>query len=79
MFFRSTPFRAICSAFIAASLSVAVFGDTIRLKDGSIFKGRIISFAGGKFVVAIGEGPRRREMSFTAADVESIQFDGPQV
>lgn len=79
MFFRSTPFRAICSALIAASLSVAVFGDTIRLKDGSIFKGRIISFAGGKFVVAIGEGPRRREMSFTAADVESIQFDGPQV
>jgi hypothetical protein len=78
MFFRSTPFRAICSAVIAASLSVAVFGDTIRLKDGSIFKGRIVSFAGGKFVVAIGEGPRKREMTFTAADVESIQFDGPQ-
>ena len=76
MLYRSTPFRAICSAVIAASLSVAVFGDTIRLKDGSIFKGRIVSFAGGKFAVAIGEGPRKREMTFTAADVESIQFTG---
>jgi hypothetical protein len=51
------------------------FGDTIRLKDGSIIKGKIVSFGGGKFVVAMGEGSRRKELTFMASDVESIQFD----
>ena len=49
--------------------------DTLRLKDGSIIKGKIVSFSGGKFVVAMGQGSRRRELSFTAAEVESITFE----
>lgn len=79
MFLSSTSFRAICSVLIAAALSIGVLGDTIRLKDGSIIKGRIVSFAGGRFVVAVGDGSRRREMTFSAAEVESIQFDADQL
>ena len=78
MFLRSASFRAICSVALAASLSISVLGDTIRLKDGSIIKGRITSFSGGRFIVAIGEGSRKREMTFAAAEIESIQFDPPQ-
>ncbi len=55
--------------------SVSVFADTIRLKDGSIIKGRITAFGGGKFTVTIGEGSKRREIAFEAAEVESISFD----
>lgn len=51
------------------------FADTIRLKDGSIIKGKIVTFGDGKFTVAIGEGTRKREMSFTAEEIESITFD----
>lgn len=54
-------------------LAVSIFADTIRLKDGSIIKGKIISFAGGSFTVKIGD----REMTFNSAEVESIQFDSP--
>lgn len=57
------------------ALSPTLFADTIRLKDGTVVKGRIISFGGGKFVVALGDGTRRKELSFAAGEVESIQFD----
>jgi hypothetical protein len=67
--------RLILAAVFIAALSVAAFADTLRLKDGSIIKGRIVSFGGGKFVVAVGDGSRQRQMTFTADEVESIQFD----
>jgi hypothetical protein len=51
------------------------FADTIRLKDGSIIKGKIISFGEGKFTIVIGDGTRQRQMNFFADEVESIEFD----
>ena len=77
MFLGSMIRRAAGLALMIAALCFAAFGDTIRLKDGSLIKGRIVSFEGGQFTVEIGEGSRRREMKFDAADVESIRFDAP--
>jgi hypothetical protein len=67
--------RVIGSALLIAAMSSFTFADTIRLKDGSIIKGKITSFGGGEFTVAIGQGTRRREMKFTADEIESIVFD----
>jgi hypothetical protein len=67
--------RTSCAAVLATALATAGLADTIRLKDGSLIKGTIVAFKGGKFVVAIGEGSRRREMSFYADEIDSIQFD----
>jgi hypothetical protein len=53
--------------------------DTIHLKDGSIIKGHIVSFTGGNFIVEIGEGSRRRQLTFSAVEVESIKFDAGSV
>ncbi len=53
----------------------AAFADTLRLKDGSIIKGRIVSFSGGKFTIIVGDGTRQRELTYTADEVESIQFE----
>lgn len=78
MLLRSSVYRSIFSLVLVLALSVLAFADTIRLKDGSIIKGRIVGFNGGYFIVAIGDGSRRREMTFSAAEVESIQFDSPQ-
>ena len=64
---------------IAAVLSFTVFADTIRLKDGGIIKGKITGFADGRFVVVVGEGERRRELSFSASEVESVTFEGQSV
>lgn len=71
--------RSFGALSIVAMLVVSAFADTIRLKDGSIIKGKITEFSGGSFVVVVGEGARRREMRFTANDVESVEFDNESV
>ncbi len=75
MFIKSKFFRLISIFCIVFSLAVFAFADTIRLKDGSIIKGKIVSFDGGKFVVLIDDGTRRRTLNFSADEVESIVFD----
>lgn len=79
MLINSRIARVFCTVSVIFALSAMAFADTIRLKDGSMIKGRIVSFSGGKFTIAIGEGSRRRELSYAAAEVESIQFDSPAV
>ncbi len=69
------PVRLFMTLGLIVTLSVISFADTLRLKDGSIIKGRIVAFGGGKFTVVIGDGSRQRQMTFDAAEVESIQFD----
>ena len=77
MSFRSNVFRALVSLVVIASLCGVVAAGTIRLKDGSIIKGKIVGFAGGKFKVSTGGGSRKREMTFAADEIESIDFDSP--
>jgi hypothetical protein len=69
--------RGLSASVLIVSLTVVAFADTIRLKDGSIIKGRITAFSGGKFTVVMGEGSRRKELTFFANEIESIVFDEP--
>lgn len=71
MSFKSSFFRVLCALCLIATMTVLTFADTIRLKDGSIIKGKIVSFGDGKFIVMVGQ----RQMNFSAKDVESISFD----
>ena len=75
MLTRSSIFKSVGTAALIGVLSLSAFADTIRLKDGSIIKGKITGFSGGRFTIMIGEGSRRRELVFTAGEVESISFD----
>ena len=77
MSFSSRIFKISISAALILTMSLGAFADTIRLKDGSILKGRIVSFAGGKFTIAIGEGSRMKQLTYSAAEIDSIQFDAP--
>lgn len=67
--------RLILIFCLMFSMTALVFADTIRLKDGSIIKGKIINFDNGNFTVVIGEGSRQRQMNFRADQVASIVFD----
>lgn len=60
---------------LVAFAALAVFADTIRLKDGSLIKGKIVSFDNGRFVVVIGDDTRQRRLTFTADEVASITFE----
>lgn len=75
MWFSNKACRSAAASILVLAMSAVAFADTIRLKDGSIIKGKIVSFGSGKFIVAMGDGSRRRELTFLASEVESIQFD----
>lgn len=72
---KSNLFRLFSVFCLCLLMSVFAFADTIRLKDGSIIKGKIVSFGSGKFIVIIGDGNRQRQMSFNAEEIEKIEFD----
>ena len=77
MLHRSVFAKAILFVIVTLSLTLAVFADTIRLKDGSIIKGRITGFSSGRFTVTIGEGSRLKQLTFMASEIDSIIFDTP--
>lgn len=77
MFTGSNFARILGILLFVAAASTAVFADTIKLKDGSIYKGKITSFMAGKFTITIGEGSRAKQLTFFANEVESITFDLP--
>lgn len=76
---KSKFFRVVFVLCVALSLSIIAFADTIRLKDGSIIKGKIVSFGGGVFTVLIDDGVRQRQMTFRADEIESIKFESESV
>jgi hypothetical protein len=79
MFLNSKLLRIISIFSIIFALAVFAFADTIKLKDGSIIKGKIISFDNGQFIIVIGDGARQRQMRFFADEIESIQFDSQAI
>ncbi len=75
MFIKSKIFRIVSLSAIVIVLTAFAFADTIRLKNGSIIKGKIVSFGRGQFVIVVGDGARQRNLSYFADEIESIQFD----
>ncbi|HEV7643990.1 MAG TPA: LecA/PA-IL family lectin [Pyrinomonadaceae bacterium] len=74
------PYRMI-KLLVAASLlfvfSISALADTIRMKDGSVIKGKIVEFKDNQFIIAIGDDSRgrRRQINVYADEIESIVFD----
>jgi hypothetical protein len=75
MFQKSKFLRVSLALTMLLSFTLFAFADTIRLKDGSIVKGRVIGFKDGQFVIVIGEGSRQRQMTFYSDEIASIEFD----
>lgn len=75
MLFKTIFFRSNLILILTLTLFGAALADTIRLKDGSVIKGKIVNFGAGKFTVIIDDGTRKRQLDYNAGDVESISFD----
>lgn len=71
-------FRSAVVLVVGLALIVPVLADTIRLKDGSVIRGEIVSFRNEQFTILVGSGARGRKSRITVymEDVESIEFDG---
>lgn len=75
MSLKSKFLRTSLSFCLILCLSILTFADTIRLKDGSIIKGKVVGFRNGQFVVVIGDGARQRQMTFFSDEIEAIEFE----
>jgi len=69
--------RAVVAFALVFAVSVPVLADTIRLKDGSVIRGQIVSFKNEQFTILVGSGARGRKSRITVymEDVDSIEFD----
>jgi len=69
--------RPLVVAALVLLASLPVLADTIRLKDGSVIRGQIVSFKNEQFTILVGAGARGRKSRITVymEDVDSIEFD----
>lgn len=74
MFSSSKIFLA--SIVLALGFAAPVLADTIKLKDGSVIKGKIVEFKNQQItVVRTGTNNRAATLVFDAEDIESVEFD----
>ena len=69
--------RSLIVFALVLGVTLPVLADTIRLKDGSVIRGQIISFKNEQFTIMVGSGARGRKSRITVymEDVDSIEFD----
>jgi hypothetical protein len=70
-------FRSLLMVALAMVASLPVLADTVRLKNGSVIRGQIVSFKNEQFTIVVGGGARGRTSRITVymEDVDSIEFD----
>lgn len=70
--------RSVIVVIVGLGLTLPVLADTIRLKDGSVIRGEIVSFRNEQFTILVGSGARGRKSRINVymEDVESVEFDG---
>jgi len=70
-------FRCLLMVALVVGAGLTIFADTIRLKDGSVIRGQIVSFKNEQFTIMVGGGSRGRKSQITVymEDVDSIDFD----
>jgi len=63
--------------FVFLVASVPALADTIRLKNGTVIKGKVVGFAGGSFTIVLELGSTSKSRAkIDVVDVETIEFDG---
>ena len=69
--------RPVIAFALMVGVALPVLADTIRLKDGSVIRGQIVSFKNEQFTIMVGAGARGRKSRITVymEDVDSIEFD----
>ncbi|HEU5236956.1 MAG TPA: hypothetical protein VFU37_07430, partial [Pyrinomonadaceae bacterium] len=69
--------RALIVIAVVFAVTFPALADTIRLKDGTVIRGQIISFKNEQFTILVGSGARGRKSRMTVymEDVDSIEFD----
>jgi hypothetical protein len=68
--------RTILTGFCLVAACQLASADTIRLKDGSVYKGKVTSYNQRKFTITIYVGSSASQHVIPVEEIESVEFDG---
>ncbi|HEU0185618.1 MAG TPA: hypothetical protein VFS27_09915 [Blastocatellia bacterium] len=72
--FSSVISLPIC-LMIVSLIGSAAIADTVKLKDGSVLKGRVVSYTQGRFTIEVSIGGAISQHVVPVDEVESVEFD----
>jgi hypothetical protein len=76
---KNTLLRLSISTCFAAALwlsgSASALADTIKLKDGSVYRGKVTSYNQRKFIIIIYVGSSSSQHAIPVDEIESVEFD----
>jgi hypothetical protein len=56
-------------------IGAVAYADTIRLKDGSVLKGKVVSYSQRKFTIVVYIGGSSSQHVISADEIDSVEFD----
>ena len=70
--------KSITCLFLVSIFSAAVLADTIKLKDGSVLKGKVVSYNQRKFTIVVYIGGNSSRHIVSVDEIESVDFDSTE-
>lgn len=72
--------KSLLSLFVClvalSTFSAAALADTVKLRDGSVLKGKVVSYGQGKFTILVYIGGKPSQHVISVDEIESVEFDG---
>ena len=72
---RRTLLSLLICIVVLSLLGIAALADTVKLRDGSVLKGKVVSYAQGKFTIVVYIGGRPSQHVIAVEEIESVEFD----
>src|SRR5262245_17880545 len=72
---RKPLFGLIICLAVVLLMNPAAIADTVKLKDGSVLKGKVVSYTQGKFTIEVSIGGAISQHVVPVEEVESVDFD----
>jgi hypothetical protein len=75
---RNSFVRSLFALSLLSLMTSAALADTIRLRDGSVLKGKVTSYNQRKFTIVVYIGGTSSQHVVSVDEIESVEFDGAE-
>lgn len=72
---RRTLLTPLIYLVVLSLLGIVGLADTVKLRDGSVLKGKVVSYAQGKFTIVVYIGGRPSQHVIAVEEIDTVEFD----
>jgi len=76
---RKPLFSLVVCLAVVSLIGSAALADTVKLRDGSVLKGKVVSYTQRKFTIEVSIGGAISQHVIPVEEVESVEFDQSDV